>query len=124
MGFNKRESVFFVFKDGKTVADSQLRPRMYKTIEQAKKTYPGWIRGEAELVEYAPVVHGRWEWFVEQHGDPMYGIDEDFGYRCSECKMWADEWGVDGDIYEEPPTHLHYCPNCGAKMEGGIPWRD
>ena len=62
--------------------------------------------------------HGVWMWDVETHGDPMYGVDEDFGYRCSECKVWADEWGVDGDIYEEPPTRLHYCPNCGAKMDG------
>ena len=69
--------------------------------------------------DVAPVRHGRWLWDVETHGDPMYGVDEDFGYRCSECKVWADEYGVDGDIYEEPPTHiLHYCPNCGARMDG------
>lgn len=62
--------------------------------------------------------HGRWVWDVESHGDPMYGIDEDYGYRCSECQVWADEYGVDGDIYEEQPTHiLHYCPNCGAIMD-------
>ena len=62
--------------------------------------------------------YGRWVWDVETHGDPMYGVDEDFGYRCSECKVWADEYGVDGDIYEEPPTHiLRYCPNCGCKMD-------
>lgn len=68
--------------------------------------------------EVDPVKHGRWAWDVETHGDPMYGVDEDFGYRCSECKVWADEYGVDGDIYGEPPTHiLRYCPNCGAKMD-------
>ena len=69
----------------------------------------------ADVVE---VRRGCWMWDVETHGDPMYGLDEDFGYRCSECKVWADEWGVDGDIYEEPPIRLHYCPNCGAKMDG------
>ena len=70
-------------------------------------------------VDAVEVVHGRWVWDVETHGDPMYGVDEDFGYRCSECQVWADEYGVDGDIYEEPPAHiLHYCPNCGAKMDG------
>lgn len=72
----------------------------------------------APTVEAAPVVYGRWIWDVETHGDPMYGVDEDFGYRRSECQVWADGYGVDGDIYEEPPTHiLHYCPNCGAKMD-------
>lgn len=90
MGFNKGERVFFAFKDGKTVADSQRRPRMYKTIEQAKKTYPGWIHGEAELVEYAPVVHGRWK--------P--------GSVCSVCDMQALDW-------------YKFCPNCGARMDGG-----
>lgn len=73
---------------------------------------------EAPTVDAVPVVHGRWVWDIETHGNPMYCIDEDFGYRCSECKVWADEYGVDGDIYEEPPTHiLHFCPNCGAKMD-------
>lgn len=63
---------------------------------------------------------GAWEWFTEQHGNPIDGMDEDFGYRCSNCKVWASEYGVDGDIYEEPPTTiLHYCPNCGAHMKGG-----
>ena len=74
------------------------------------------------LVEagYAPVVHGKWEWHAEQHGNPVDGMDEDFGYRCSRCKVWADEYGVDGDVHEEPPTNiLHYCPNCGAKMDEG-----
>ena len=65
------------------------------------------------------VVQGRWMWDVESHGDPMYGIDEDYGYRCSACGVWASEYGVDGDIFGEPPTPiLHYCPNCGAKMDG------
>ena len=74
----------------------------------------------APTVDAVEVVHGRWVWDVETHGDPMYGIDEDYGYRCSKCQVWADEYGVDGDIYEEPPTNiLHYCPNCGAKMDGG-----
>ena len=68
--------------------------------------------------DVAEVKHGEWVWVVETHGDPMYGVDEDFGYQCSECHMWADEWGVDADIYEEPPTRLHFCPNCGAKMDG------
>lgn len=63
---------------------------------------------------------GHWEWHTELHGNPFDGMDEDFGYRCSECHVWAGVYGVDDDIFEEPPTHiLHYCPNCGAKMDGG-----
>lgn len=82
-------------------------------------SYIEYIIEKAPTAPIAEVKHGEWEWHTEQHGDPMYGVDEDFGYRCSECHMWADEWGVDNDVYEEPPTRLHYCPNCGAKMDGG-----
>lgn len=69
--------------------------------------------------DVAPVVHAEWEWHTEVHGNPIDGMDEDFGYRCSNCKVKAEEYGVDGDIYEEPPTRLKYCPNCGAILDGG-----
>lgn len=50
--------------------------------------------------DVAPVVHGRWECGKPCPvcgGDRFDGLDAD---------IWAD-W--------EPP----YCPNCGAKMDGG-----
>lgn len=52
--------------------------------------------------DVAPVVHGRW-------------LDG----RCTVCG-WEepDEIGYDG--YEFSPWgHTNYCPNCGAKMDGG-----
>lgn len=89
-----------------------------RLIDADAYAFPGDLINEP-TVDAVEVVHGRWVWDVETHGDPMYGIDEDYGYRCSECQVWADEYGVDGDIYGEPPTHiLHFCPNCGAKMDG------
>ena len=51
--------------------------------------------------ELAPVRHGRWECNKPCPvcgGDRFEGLDAD---------IWAD-W--------EPP----YCPNCGAKMDGGV----
>lgn len=53
--------------------------------------------------DVAPVVHGRWD-----------------GDTCTACKLpWkynmvqnADDWG-----YFDPMPD--YCPNCGAKMDGG-----
>ena len=53
--------------------------------------------------DVAPVVHGRWD-----------------GDNCTACKLpwkWnmvqdADDWG-----YFDPMPD--YCPNCGAKMDGG-----
>ena len=48
------------------------------------------------------VLHGRWE------------RTEHYGFlRCSKCKdvYIEDEWITDGK--------WGYCPNCGAKMDGG-----
>ena len=89
--------------------------RISETIDEVYEKYVS-----KPLADVAEVRHGEWEWHTEVHGNPLDGMDEDFGYRCSNCKVWAEEYGVDGDIYEEPPTSiLHYCPNCGAKMDGG-----
>ena len=54
--------------------------------------------------DVAPVVHGRWiDAYpdIEQNPMFMYGI-------CSECGF---EQGIS--------KYLNYCPNCGAKMDGG-----
>lgn len=58
------------------------------------------LRAQAQA---SPVVHGRWD-----------------GNDCTVCKLpWnynmvqnADDWG-----YFDPMPD--YCPNCGAKMDGG-----
>lgn len=54
--FNKGDSVFFLMQDGKSVLDSQLKPRMYKSVEACKGHYPAWRDGEAGIIEYAPIV--------------------------------------------------------------------
>jgi len=53
--FKQGEHVFFAFMDGKTVQDSQNRPRMCKSREQYEKCYPAFRLQQADLVEYAPV---------------------------------------------------------------------
>ena len=59
-----------------------------------------------ELVEYAPMVHGEWRYFRESFSVRPH-------FRCSSCLR---------------PRYEHYacnefrfCPNCGAKMDGGDP---
>ena len=70
------------------------------------------INGIETVLEYAeslpasdvaPVVHGRWE--------KQRGI-----YSCSECGMTCP-YDVQADVIEYQAGH--YCPNCGAKMDGG-----
>ena len=60
--------------------------------------------------DVAPVAHGTWE--EVEYDD---GWCEEVGIKCSAC---GDEWvTLDG---EKPQLHnFNYCPNCGAKMDGG-----
>ena len=61
--------------------------------------------------DVAPVVHGRWELEYETYGK----------MRCSVCKKEAliekaiDDVGVTTNYVDS-----NYCPNCGARMDGGI----
>lgn len=55
-------------------------------------------------VDAAPVVHGRWEYnppTINAYGQ----------LRCSICNWWTLDPSVD--------RSYSYCPNCGAKMDGG-----
>lgn len=59
------------------------------------------------------VVHGKWEWFEENCGNPYDGIDTNWGRCCSECKEKL------GDEYDDPDQEpdFDYCPHCGANMD-------
>ena len=59
--------------------------------------YATLILREAPTIDVAPVKHGRWI---------MH--DDEFGLTC-ECSVCHIETMGDGN----------YCPNCGAKMDGG-----
>lgn len=53
----------------------------------------------AEAADVAPVVHGRW--IYDEKAQRPY---------CSVCK---------GYFYGATNSPMSYCPNCGAKMDGG-----
>ena len=55
--------------------------------------------------ELAPVRHGRW---INERM-LVGGFAEKWGCDCSEC----------GKTIKEPLWKPNYCPNCGAKMDGG-----
>lgn len=69
----------------------------------------------APAYDVVPVVHGQWEWFDEEMGTPFDGNDRDWGWYCSHCKH---ELPDDYDDTDHRPM-LDYCPNCGAKIDGG-----
>lgn len=70
------------------------------------KTIPTWILDailDEPTIDVEPVRHGRWghERLPSTSGG-SYSV-----VRCSECK------------YQYPMTEVNYCPNCGARMDGG-----
>ena len=68
----------------------------YKIKVQQAKSFLG-FSPTADVVE---VRHGEWEKRTFIIFD-----SEKVGYRCSECNTTWD-------------TTTHFCPNCGAKMDG------
>lgn len=58
---------------------------------------------DAPAADVEPVVHGRW---VHEH------ISEGYAWvMCSECEAVIHKILIN--------KRLNYCPNCGAKMDGG-----
>ena len=54
-------------------------------------------------VDAVPVVHGRWIF----HKKEIWGMWDQSFYECSNCGR------------RNPLYRFNYCPNCGAKMDGG-----
>lgn len=67
---NRGESLLIPFRNGKSIYDSQCKPRMYKTRKGFEKHFPDHYLGKdgVELVEYAEVVRcGNCKYYVENH---------------------------------------------------------
>ena len=58
----KGQHIFIAFQDGKADLDSQLRPRMYTSLENADRWTPTVNKGKIEYVEYAPTLTPPNEW--------------------------------------------------------------
>ena len=63
----------------------------------------------ADVVE---VRHGEWK----QTTEPLGAHDVD----CVECSVCGESWVLDEDFdFDVVHDYWNYCPNCGAKMDGG-----
>ena len=102
--FEKGKHIYFLFENGHTVQDSQLKPRYYLERKKAEEYLP---YGD-EIVEYAPVVHGEWKPVKYMTHCSCGKSYETYHYECSVCKRVA---------YRQP-YGLNFCPHCGAKMDG------
>ena len=84
----KGESLLIPFRNGQSISDSQLKPRMYKTMQAFEKSFPGHYLGRdgVELVEYAPVVRCK---------DCKYAMDmmpiQNSGCLMGECTLRKED---------------------------------
>lgn len=81
-------------------------------VFENKSYVDGWnaavkILKEAPAADVQAVKHGKWESFDSE--DTLYG-----SYYCSACAH-----GQDIGMIIPLTTEFKYCPNCGAKMDGG-----
>lgn len=76
------------------------------TMTDAKR-----VISEMPAADVAPVVHGKW----------IIGTgDDEFDVKCPKCG-WDDIFEVAGiAAVKRISEPMHYCPNCGAKMDGGV----
>lgn len=66
---------------------------------------------EMPAADVVPVVHGKW---IIGNGD------DEFDVKCPKCG-WDDIFEVAGiAAVKRISEPMHYCPNCGAKMDGGV----
>jgi hypothetical protein len=78
--------------------------QMKKTVSDAIARIPYIVKGELETtLEAELVIHGKWK--------HVSGMNS----KCSECGRYFPV-----KEFESRPFDINYCPNCGAKMDGGV----
>lgn len=86
-------------------------------VFENKSYVDGWnaavkILKEAPAVDVQEIKYGKW---IETQ-EPLGWCDVD----CAECSVCHESWIIDEDSsIDDYECMWHYCPNCGAKMDGG-----
>lgn len=85
-------------------------------VFENKSYVDGWnaaikILKEAPAADVQEIKHGKW---IETQ-EPLGWCDVD----CAECSVCHESWIIDEDSsIDDYESMWHYCPNCGAKMDG------
>ena len=110
----KGQHIFIAFQDGKAVLDSQLRPRIYTSLENAEKWTPTVDKGKIEYVEYAPTLTPpneplTLEQLREMDGEPVWikrlkGLSVcDTGWAVVDvCPNQIRVWWFGSEVEDEP----------------------
>ena len=113
----KGQHIFIAFQDGKAVLDSQLRPRIYTSLENADKWTPTVNKGKIEYVEYAPTLTPPNEALpvlVNDEPDREY-ID----YICPRCKNTISQRRRGQRM--ETVYQCKFHDNCGQRVDWSDP---
>ena len=78
------------------------------------RQYASGFIDNAPTVDAVEVVHGRWQDFADKYDKSAKRHD----FRCSVCNKLASNF-VGGTEDWWDMWKPNYCPNCGAKMDGG-----
>ena len=78
---------------------AQAECKKYKFSESYDAFVVDCILKSIPAADVAPVRHGRWYWAKDGH------------CKCSVCEQYA--------TVKRLVVKTNYCPNCGAKMDGG-----
>ena len=102
-----------------------LKARCERLIASSSARNPEEWRKDEEAVDIAltalrpvsreqveKVWRGEWEWYDEEVGSPLEGIEREWGWRCSKCKVVLPD---DFDDPDNPPA-MRFCQWCGAPM--------
>lgn len=90
--------------DGNALAESDIAKIIDQYLYNQCNLTVGFAAALMPEIEAEPVRHGRWL---------NARISGDDFKKCSECECYIE------NTYFANDYNVRYCPNCGAKMDGG-----
>ena len=93
----RREDALFALREAERGGSMTALTRLERAYAEIR---------EMPAADVAEVVHGRW---IDGAEDFTCG---NHNAECSICRCYVSWNGCDEDF--------NYCPNCGAKMDGGV----
>lgn len=108
---NEQREVFLLAIDAILRADR--KQKLEAENMELKERIINWRKYTAPTREQVEKVwRGEWEWYDEEIGSPLEGVEREWGWRCSKCKTVLPD---DFDDPDNPPA-MSFCQRCGAPM--------